>query len=142
MSSELELIKEWGDLPTGELERSAAYLSEDFKSYDSEGNEVLNKESWVGMGQMLQASFTGFEWIRTGLREEGDDIIITGHFEGTHTSDLDLSAFGAGVIPASGKKIVWPEGTSKVTVEGGKITRWDARDEGGGIEEFLAVIKG
>ena len=142
MTNESVLIKEWSDLPPDELERSASYLSEDFQSYDSDGNVVLTKEAWIGMGQMLQTSFTGFEWLRTGLREEGDDIIITGHFEGTHTSDLDLSAFGAGVIPASGKKIVWPEGTSKVTVEGGKITRWDAYDQGGGIEEFLAVIKG
>ena len=142
MTTKLELIKEWSDLPPGELERRATYLSEDFQSYDIDGNVVLTKEAWIGMGQMLQASFTGFEWVRTELREEGDDVIVTGHFVGTHTSDLDLSAFGAGVIPASGKKIVWPDATSKVTVEGGKIARWDAYDEGGGIEEFLAVLKG
>jgi hypothetical protein len=141
MTSKLDVIKEWLDLPPGDLERSAAYLSEDFQSFDSDGNVVLNKETWTGMGHVLQASFTGFQWVNTALREEGDFVIMTGHFEGTHTSDLDLSAMGAGVIPASGKKIVWPDATSKITVEGGKIAGWVSADEGGGMEDFLAVLK-
>ena len=141
MTKNLDVIKEWLDLPPGDLESSAAYLSEDFQSFDSDGNAVLNKETWMGMGHMLQASFKGFEWVNTGIREEGDKVILTGHFEGTHTSDLDLSTMGAGVIPASGKKIVWPDATSKITVEDGKIARWDAYDEGGGMEEFLSVLK-
>lgn len=61
------------------------------------------------MGQMLFTAFKDFNWVRSDLRQEGDSVIMSGHFEGTHTGDLDLSAMGAGVIPASGKMIVWPE---------------------------------
>lgn len=142
MTSRLDVIEKWLAVPQGDIEGSAAYLSEDFQSFDSDGNVVLTKETWKGMGQMLQASFTDFEWINTGKSEEGDKIILTGHFEGTHTADLDLTAMGAGVIPASGKKIVWPEATSKVTIEGEKIIKWEPYDEGGGMEEFLAVLTG
>jgi|GEM_PF-2728094 hypothetical protein len=65
---------------------------------------------------------------------------MTGHFEGTHKADLDLSAIGAGVIPASGKKIVWPEVSVKITVEGDQIVREEAYGEGGGMEAFLAPL--
>jgi hypothetical protein len=44
--------------------------------------------------------------VLKGLREESDFVIMSGHFEGTHTSDLDLSAMDIGIIPASVKKIV------------------------------------
>jgi hypothetical protein len=67
---------------------------------------------------------------------------MTGHFEGTFKADLDLSALGAGVIPASGKKIVWPEVNVKVTVEGDKIVREEPYGEGGGIEAFVAGLMG
>jgi hypothetical protein len=49
---------------------------------------------------------------------------------------------GAGVIPASGKKIVWPEVNVKVTVEGDKIVREEPYGEGGGIEAFVAGLMG
>lgn len=84
---------------------------------------------------------SGPAWIEgSEFNEEGDFVIMTGHFEGTHKADLDLSAIGAGVIPASGKKIVWPEVSVKITVEGDQIVREEAYGEGGGMEAFLAPL--
>jgi hypothetical protein len=55
------------------------------------------------MGQLLAASFEDFKWVLRDLREADDGVLMSGHFEGMHTGDLDLSAMGAGVITASGK---------------------------------------
>jgi predicted ester cyclase len=101
---------------------------------------VLDRESYIGMGHMLLASLPDFKFVRTDLRQEDDLVIMTAHFEGTPTGDLDLSAIGAGVIPASGKKIVWPEVSVKITVEGDKLVREEAYGEGGGMEAFLAPL--
>jgi hypothetical protein len=65
---------------------------------------------------------------------------MSGHFEGTHTGDLDLSAIGIGVIPASGKKIVWPEASEKITVEGDKIIRMEPYAGASGMQAWLAAL--
>ncbi len=65
---------------------------------------------------------------------------MTGHFEGTHTGDLDLSAMGLGVIPASGKKIVWPEASAKLTIEDGKIVRMEPYAGAAGLKAWLAAL--
>ena len=65
---------------------------------------------------------------------------MTSHFQGKHTTDLDLSAMGMGVIPASGKEIVWPNESTKVMVKGDQIVREEAYGEGGGMEAFLAPL--
>jgi predicted ester cyclase len=122
------------------MEAHATYLSDDFQNVDKDDNVVMNKEGYIGMSHMLLASLPDFEFVRTALREEGDFVIMTGHFEGTHTGDLDLSAMGVGVIPASGKKIVWPEASAKLTVEGDKIARMEPYGDSGGMEAFLAPL--
>ena len=140
MTSKLEVVKAWTDLPAGDIEASAAYLSEDFQSLDKDGNVEMNKEAWVGMGHILLAAFTDYDWVRTGIREEGDFVIMSGRFEGTFTGDLDLSAMGMGVIPASGKEIDWQEASSKITVEGDKIVRLEQYGDSGGLETFFAAL--
>ena len=76
----------------------------------------------------------------TTLQDEGDFIIMTGHFEGTHTADLDLSAMGLGIVPASGKKIVWSEASAKLSVEGDQIVRMAPYAGAAGLKAFLATL--
>lgn len=140
MTSKLDVVKAWTETPQGDVEASAAYLADDFQNIDSDGSVLMDKAGWIGMSHMLFASLPDFEFVRTGLREEGDYVVMSGHFEGTHKADLDLSAMGAGVIPASGKKIVWPEVKAKFTVEGDKITREEAYGESGGMAAFLGPL--
>jgi hypothetical protein len=140
MTSKLDVVKEWIDSPNDDAEERAVYLSDDFQSFNTDGNVVMNKEQWVGMNHMLIASFTNFKYVRSDLREEGDFVILSGHMQGTHTGDLDLSAMGMGVIPASGKEIVWPEEDSKITVEGGKIAKLEGTGDSGGMEDFIAAL--
>ena len=106
-----------------ELDALTGYLSDDFQNFDKDGNVALTKEGILSMGRMMQASFTEYGFVLSDLREEDDFVIMSGHFEGTHTADLDLSAMGLGILPASGKKIVWPDASAKLTFAGDKIIR-------------------
>ena len=103
MTSKLDVVKAYND--TEDFNASRAYLSDDFQSLDKDGKVVMNKEAYIGMGHMLPASLPDFRFVRSDLRQEGDYVIMTGHFQGTHKADLDLSVMGLGVIPASGKEI-------------------------------------
>jgi predicted ester cyclase len=140
MTSKLDIIKAWTD--TNSIEASATYMADNFQSVDNDGNVLMDKAAYIGMGTMLYASFEGFRFVRTDLREESDSVIMTGHFEGTHVADLDLSAMDVGVFPASGKKIVWPEASVKFTLADDKIVREEPYGESGGMEAFLAPLLG
>ena len=100
----------------------------------------MNREQYLGLVQLLTSSFKDFETVVSDAHEEGDNVIVTSHFEGTHTGDLDLTAVGAGVIPASGNKIVWPEASTKWKIEGGKIASIQANNDSSGLGPFLAAL--
>jgi predicted ester cyclase len=130
--------KSWANPPASVTETDAVYLADDFKSYDENGNVMMNKEAMIGMTHLMFAAFKDFRAVYEDVREDGDAVLVTFHFEGTHTGDLDLSAMGFGVVPPSGKKIVWPQGVSKFMVKDGKI----ASDitVSGGMESFFEPL--
>jgi len=130
----------WANPPSSMMEAGATYFSNNFQSLDRDGNVQMNREAYLGMSQMLFASFADFKSILHDVHEEGDAVILSSHFEGTHTGDLDLSAMGMDVIKASGKKVVWPEAKTKWTFEGDKITSIQAIDDAGGLGAFLAPL--
>ena len=128
----------WRNPPASIKEAGEKYFSDDFQNVDKDGNVVGNKDAYIGLGLACTTSFTGFKAVISDLQEVSDGVIVTNHFEGTHTSDFDLSAMGLGVIPPSGKKIVWADAKSKFTVEGDKIT--GIQEISGGLEWFLAPL--
>jgi len=143
MNSKKDVINAWVDeswrnRPASIKEAGEKYFSDDFQNIDQGGNVVGNKDAYIGIGLACATSFTGFKAVISDLQEVSDGVIVTNHFEGIHTSDFDLSAMGLGVIPASGKKIVWPDAKSKFTVEGDKIT--GIHDITGGLEWFLTPL--
>ena len=145
MSNNLEVVRAyleaaWKDVPVSLAEAADIYLADSFQSFDAAGHPQMNKEAYVGAGQMMALALEDFRWVLSDLRQEGDDVLMTGHFEGRHTSDLDLSALGAGVIPASGRMIVWPDANLKWVVQDRKIVREESLDESGGMETFLAAL--
>lgn len=81
----------------------------------------MDRETWIRLGPDFFPAFKDLNYVISELHEEGDDVIASGHLEGTHTGNLDLSAMGLGVIPATGKKIVWPEGSNAWKIKGDKI---------------------
>jgi hypothetical protein len=142
MTSKLDVVQAYVDLigVGGDIEAATAYFSDDFQNFDRDGNIALTKEGIVGMARMMSASFKDYGFVLTNLCDEGDSVIMTGHFQGIHTGDLDLSAMGLGVVPASGKKIVWPEASAKLTVEGDRIVRMEPYAGAAGLQAFLAAL--
>jgi hypothetical protein len=143
MSSKIDMIREWheaayANVPSSMVEANERYLSDDFQNLDQDGNVLMDKKAYIGLARLLTGAFKGYKAVISNLREEDDGVIMTFHFEGTHTGDLDLSAMGLGVIPASGKMIIWPEATSKFAIEDGKITSIQAINAG--MEWFLAPL--
>lgn len=145
MSSKSDVFKAyykaaWSNPPSSNIEAAKTYLSDDFQSLDKDGNVLMNKEAYIGMIQLLFAAFKDLVHVRGDVREEGDSVIVNGHFEGTHTGDFDISAMGMGIIPASGKKIVWPEASNEFNVEGDKVVSVKPYGDSGGTEAFLAAL--
>ncbi len=143
MGSNLDFLRAyfeeaWANPPASIMEAAKTHLSDDFQNLDQDGNVLANKEAYLGQGQLLFAAFKDLNYVYSDLRAEGDDVIVTGHWKGTHTGDLDLSALGMGVVPASGKEIVWPEGSSKWKFEGDKIV--SIQEITGGMESLLAPL--
>jgi predicted ester cyclase len=145
MGSKLDIYKEfieaaWANPPASLMEANMTYLSDDFHNFDVDGKVLMNKEAYIGMTQLLVDAFKDFTVVYGDLREEGDSVIADYHFEGIHTSELDLSAMGLGVIPASGKKIIWPEATNEFKIEGDKIVSIKPHGDSGGMEDFLEPL--
>jgi hypothetical protein len=143
MGSKLDVVKAWyeeawSNPPESDVEATEKYFSDDFKSLDDKGNVVMDKKAFVGMSPLMFTAFKDFKVVYSDLQEVDDGVIMTFHYEGTQTGDLDLSAMGLGVIPASGKKIVWPEAKTKWIVEGDKIT--GEKSISAGMESFLAPL--
>ena len=145
MSSNLDLFQaylkaSWANPPSSNIEANERYLADDFQTLDQDGNVQMNREAYLGLSHLLFASFKDFKVDFADVRAEGDSVIVSSHFEGTHTGDLDLSAMGVGVIPASGKRIVWPQASTKWDFEGDKIVSIQANDDAGGLGPFLAAL--
>jgi predicted ester cyclase len=130
----------WADPPSSIFEANENYLSDDFTNLDKDGNVAMNKEAYMGMVQILHAAFSGLETVIHDMHEEGEAVILRSHFEGTHTGDLDLSALGMGVFPASGKKIVWPEASTTWKFTGDQIASIEPNDDNAGVGSFLAAL--
>ena len=146
MTSKLDVVQTyldqaWANPPSSLAEISMRDYSDDFQYLDIDGNVVADKAGYIGMGQMMFSAFDGFHWVLKELREEEGGVVMTGHFEGTHTGDLDLTAIGAGVIPASGKKVVFPEASVKFEVSGNKIDSLAEYGGAAGFEAFVAALQ-
>jgi predicted ester cyclase len=63
---------------------------------------ALNQSEHEGMGQAFKAAFPDSHMVVDQVVESGDEIVVFGHFQGTHTGDLQAAE---GTIPASGNTL-------------------------------------
>lgn len=136
--SKLDVVRDWSD--ANDLTSSDKYLSDDFQFIDPSGQLTMGKQEYIGFASLIFAAMPDIKYVRSDIHEEGDYVIVSGHFEGTFENDLDLSAMGLGVIPASGKKVAWKESTERYVVKGDKIVKSEPIAGAGGFEEFLAPL--
>jgi len=114
----IELVKaanEWGS-----PDRSALY-TDDFQFTNALGGPPMDRNAWLGMADLMESAIPDISTVFEDIREEGDSLLVTSHWEGTFTNDFDLSALGLGVIPATGKVVVFPTSTVRMTFDGDKL---------------------
>lgn len=143
MTSKIEVMEKWheeswANPPSSVVQAAEKFFSDDFKSLDKDGNVISGKAEFVASNKQLMEAFKDFKGVVHDISEEGDSVILTFHFEGTHTGDFDLSAMGLGVIPATGKKVVTPESKTRFMIEGDQIV--SSQPISGGFEYLLAGI--
>ncbi len=124
----------------GDLDAAASYLSDDFQFHGSVP-EPLGTAEFVGMTKALRSGFQDINYNFRVKDAEGDVVKTSTQLSGTNTGDLDFSAMGMGVIPATGKSFSNPEEQNDVTIAGDKITSFRVyTTEGGGIRGILAQL--
>ena len=118
MTKKFDVVREyteavWSNPPSSAMVTEATYLSDDFQNLDNDGNVLMDKKAYIGMVHFLFTAFKDFKWLQIDLRQVGDSVIMSGHFEGTHMGDLDLSALGASSWPPAGNAGSWAEEGNK-----------------------------
>lgn len=137
MSSKVDVVKgyydlAWSNPPSSIPEAVEVYFSDDFKSLDKDGNVAMTKEMLIGMSLTMAAALPDFKAVIEELKEVGEGVLMRFHFEGTHLADFDLTPVGLGVIPPSGKRVVWPTVSTLWIVEGDKIVEEKPQTDGMG----------
>jgi len=119
-----------------------AYFSDDFQWTDSLGSPPMDKSTWLATGDLMGSSFPDMELRIEDIREDGDDFVVTSHFRGTFSKDLDLSAMGMGVVRATGKTIDFPPQRDCVSFGNGKISELHNLETGpdAGMAGFFKAI--
>ena len=137
--NKIEIVKQAFDFDNPE---GAQHLADNFQGTDSVGGPPLDKASWVGMGDLMRASFPDINYVIEDIHEHGDDVMVAGRFSGTFTNDFDGSAMGLGVIPATGMKVDFAVSTQTISFEREKITRNHSTDTGpdAGLAGFLKAL--
>jgi hypothetical protein len=103
--------------------------------------EPLPLQPIIGLILTLKDAFPDIQYNAKIQRVEGNVVHLTPHLTGAHTGDLDLTAMGLGVIPATGKSINLPEETARITVEGDKVVNYHVDPiPGGGLPGILAQL--
>ncbi len=92
------------------------------------------------MSRNLLASFPDLTFVKADIKEVDGFVVVRGHNEGTFINDIDLSAMKVGVVKATEKRIVWPEGSFKVSVKEGKIATWGPYKNYGGAAAWLSAL--
>ena len=117
-------------------------FSDDFRWTDSLGSPPMDKSTWLGMGDLMESSFPDMKLIVEEIREDDDGFVVTSRFHGTFSKDLDLSAMGMGVVPATGKTIDFPSQRDRVSFGNGKISELHNLETGpdAGMAGFLKAI--
>jgi hypothetical protein len=126
------------------LEEQREYYSDDYQFVDSVGGPPMDKEAYFAVGDLLQASIPDIDYTIDEIHQEGEDVLVTGHYSGTFEHDMDLSAMNMGVIPATGKAINIPGSTGRVSFSGDKISKIHDLTTGpnAGLAAFLAALGG
>jgi predicted ester cyclase len=104
----------------GDFETASTFLADDFQ-FSGPVPEPVGKEAFIGLSMTLSAGLPDLNFDARVVGVEGNVVKVTHQLSGTHTADLDLTAMGMDVVPATGKSFSAAVEHFDYTVEGDKI---------------------
>ena len=124
MQTDMEIVRAFYiAVDSGNLEKAGQLLSDDFKSFGTPRGCIDKHETLETWGH-LQAALPNLSHALSNIRTEGGVVMLTAQAGGRHTGPLDLPnlGMGVGIIPASGRMVIFPPDHYEFTVSHEKIT--------------------
>lgn len=116
-----EIVKDFVKaLESGDLDKTAGYLSDDF-AYVGPIPLALGRDQFLEVQRGLLAAFPDRSLNLAEVEEEAGVVRATVRFTGTHTGDLVLPVPDLPLVRATGKTVFLPLETHLYTVRGSKI---------------------
>ena len=124
----------------GDFEKAQATLADDFQ-FSGPVPEPISGPAWMGMSKSLKAAFPDLDYQFKIENIDGNAVNISAELKGMHSGDLDLSAMGMGVIPATNKSFAAAHEHGQSTVQDGKVKTWAMTPtEGAGLMAILGQL--
>jgi len=124
----------------GDFVKAKSLLTDDFM-FSGPVPEPVNGPAWLDMSKNLKAAFPDLDYQFKIEGVNGNVVNISAQLKGTHKGDLDLTAMGMGVIPATNKSFTASREHGKVTAQGDKIKSLaNEPTEGAGVMAILGQL--
>lgn len=88
-------------LEAGDFETAAAYLADDFQFTSTMMPRAFGAQEWLAQSRALKAGVPDLSYNFRIEEIRDNSARVSGQLTGTHTNDLDLTAMGIGVVPAT-----------------------------------------
>lgn len=124
----------------GDFVKAQATLASDFQ-FSGPVPQPINGPAWMGMSAGLKAAFPDLNYQFKIENVTGNLVHIAAELKGTHKGNLDLTAMGMGVIPATNKSFAAKHEHGEATVQDGKVKTWAMqKTEGAGVMAILGQL--
>ncbi len=124
----------------GDFVKAQSTLANDFQ-FSGPVPEPISGPAWMGMSKSLKTAFPDLDYRFKIESVDGNKVHISAQLKGTHNGDLDLTAMGMGVIPATKKSFAAAHEHGEATVQDGKVKAWAMTPtEGAGLMAILGQL--
>ena len=124
----------------GDFVKAQSTLANDFQ-FSGPVPQPISGPVWMGMSASLKAAFPDLNYQFKIESVEGDKVNISAELKGTHSGNLDLTAMGMGVIPATNKSFAAKHEHGEASVQDGKVKTWAMKPtEGAGLMAILGQL--
>ena len=121
----------------GDLNTLADLLADDYE-FSGPIPDPVGRDQFLGLMELMWEAFPDMRINTRLVNIKGNVVHFTNQLAGTHTGDLDLSAMGMGVIPATGRSFSMArEDGESVIADGYIISTHVQPTEGAGLMAIL-----
>jgi predicted ester cyclase len=124
----------------GDFKTLAKYLAADFQ-FSGPIPQPVGRDQFLSLMENMLRAFPDIKFNTQLVSIDGNVVRFTNQLAGTHTGDLDLSAMGMGVIPATGKSFSMARENGESVIEDGYVVSTHvAPTKGAGMIAILHQI--